>query len=125
VHAENTITNMNTPRRILFAIKSPDARRFATLDKVIGITRQLGARLDLFHAISTPVFLELQPLSGDSIGDLKREALALRSKQLEKLAARARKRGVETTSAVEWDFPSHEAIVRRAQAIEADLIVAE
>lgn len=116
---------MSRPRRILYAVKEPDARRFATVDKVIRIAKDLGASLEFFNAISSPVFYELQPLTGDSLGALKREALALRGKQLERLAARARKLGVATTVSVEWDFPSHEAIVRRARAIEADLIVAE
>lgn len=116
---------MKNPRRILFAIKDPAAGRFAVLDKVVGIARGLGARLDLFNAISTPVFLELQPLAGQSLAELKRESLALRGRQLEKLALRARAQGVETTCAVEWDFPTHEAIVRRAKDTKADLIVAE
>ncbi|HTU67573.1 MAG TPA: universal stress protein [Steroidobacteraceae bacterium] len=116
---------MNAPQRILFAIKDPDARRHATIDKVARLAKTLGARLDLFNAISAPVFLELQPLTGDSLGALRRESLALRTKQLEKLAARARRHGVETTVAVEWDFPPHEAIVRRAKKTGADLIVAE
>ena len=53
------------------------------------------------------------------------EVLALRQQQLEKLATRARRRGVEVQCAVEWDFPPHEAIVRRAQVCGADLIIAE
>jgi universal stress protein E len=116
---------MSAPHSILFAVKDPGSRRFATLDKVAGIARRFGARLDLFNAISTPVFMDVQPLSGDSVAEIKREALALHAKRLEKLAARARKLGVETTSAVEWDFPAHEAIVRRAKRISADLIIAE
>jgi len=113
------------PRRILFAIKDPGTRRHATLDKVIAIAQRLGAKLELFNAISSPVFLDLEPLKGQTLGALKREALALREKQLDKLAARARERGVPTTCVVDWDFPPHEAIVRRAKAAKADLIVAQ
>lgn len=116
---------MKSPRSILFAIKDPDAKRFATFDKVARIAKSLGAKLELFNAISSPVFLELQPLTGESLGTLKREALALRKEHLGKLATRARRLGIKTTVSVEWDFPPHEAIVRRAKAIEADLIVAE
>jgi len=116
---------MSTPKHILFAVKDPDSRRYAAVDKVIRIAKSLGASLDFFNAISTPVFLELEPLTGQSLGALKRESLALCRRQLEKLAARAHKHGVATTVAVEWDFPPHEAIVRRAKATHADLVVAE
>ena len=37
----------------------------------------------------------------------------------------ARKHGVEANSSVEWDYPPHEAVVRRASAIGAEMIVAE
>jgi len=42
-----------------------------------------------------------------------------------RLCAGARKHGVEATLAVQWDYPPHEAIVRRATAIGAELIIAE
>lgn len=111
--------------RILFAVKDPDARRHAGIEKAAALARKLGATLELFHAISTPVFLDLQPMTGTSIAKLRREALEQRQQRLEKLAALARKRGATTTCHVEWDFPPHEAIVRRASRSGVDLIVAE
>jgi universal stress protein E len=116
---------MSDFRKILIAVKNPDARRQPGVDKALHIAKQLGASVELFHAISTPVFLDLQPLTGHSVADIKREALALRTARLEKLAAQARKLGVKTTSTVVWDFPPHEAIVRGAHRAGADLIVAE
>jgi len=112
-------------KRILVAVKNPDARRQPGVEKAIGIARLLGASVELFNAISAPVFLELEPLTGQTVTEIKREALELRRKRLEKIAARARKRGVKTTCSVEWDFPPHEAIVRHARHSKADLIVAE
>jgi universal stress protein E len=44
---------------------------------------------------------------------------------LVRLCELARKHGVPATSSVEWDYPPHEAIVRRAARIDADLIIAE
>src|ERR1044072_5572551 len=116
---------MKSIQRILFAVKNPDAASQPGVDKAIHIAKQLGTSLELFNAISSPVFLELQPLTGTSVADLRSEALVLRRKQLEKLASRARRRGVEVRCSVEWDYPPHEAIVRRAAAAGADLIVAE
>jgi universal stress protein E len=46
-------------------------------------------------------------------------------KPLERMAARLRRRGIRVSVAVEWDYPVYEAIVRRAERIHADLIVAE
>jgi len=116
---------MKAIRRMLVAVKNPDLRRQPAVDKAIDIARQLGASVELFHAIATPVFLELEPLTGHSVAEIKRESLALRRARLEKIADRARKLGVKTTSNVTWDFPVHEAIVRRAHQVHADLIVAE
>jgi hypothetical protein len=39
--------------------------------------------------------------------------------------ARAATSGVDVTCKVEWDYPPHEAIVRRAARIGAELIIAE
>ena len=116
---------MNPIRRILVAVKDPDSRRQPGIDKAIRIAKQLAASVELFHAISTPVFLELEPLTGHSVAQIKRESLDLRRSRLEKIAKRARKRGVHASTHVAWDFPPHEAIVRRADQVHADLIIAE
>jgi universal stress protein E len=116
---------MKSVERILFAVKDPDSRRLAGIGNAAVLARKLGASLELFHAISTPVFLDVQPLTGTSLAELKREALGQRQRRLEKLAALARKRGAQVSCRVEWDFPPHEAIVRRAARVGADLIVAE
>lgn len=116
---------MRGVRRILFAVKNPDARRQAGIDKAIDMAKRMGASIELFHAISSPVFLDLQPLTGTSIGELRREAMELRQRRLEAHAARADARGVTVTCKVEWDYPPHEAIVRRAARAGVDLIIAE
>jgi universal stress protein E len=116
---------MKSIRRILIAVKNPDSRRQTGVDKAIRIAKQLGASVELFHAIATPVFFELEPLTGQSLAQIKRESLDLRHARLEKLAQQARKLGVKTTTHVAWDFPPHEAIVRRAEHVRADLIIAE
>lgn len=116
---------MKPIQRVLVAVKNPDLRRQPGVDKALHIARRLGASVELFNAISTPVFLELEPLNGRSIPEIRREALALRLARLETIAKRSHKLGVETTCHVAWDFPPHEAIVRRAARIHADLIIAE
>jgi universal stress protein E len=116
---------MKSIRRILFAVKNPDSRRQKGIEKAVHVAKRLGARLELFHAISSPVFLDLQPLTGTSLAELKRESLQLRQTRLEAHVARADTRGAEVSCKVLWDYPPHEAIVRRANRIKADLIIAE
>ena len=115
---------MKPIRRILFAVKEPGARSQPGLDKAITLARRLGATLELFHALSTPVFLEIQPFTGAALADAKRETRALSQRRLEQLAARARKQDVTASCTVEWDYPPHEAIARRALHSGADLIIA-
>src|SRR5689334_5942223 len=116
---------MHRIRKILVAVKNPDRRRHGIIDKAIRLAKTLGASVEFFHAIAEPVFLEVQPLTGHSLAEIKREALALRQKQLDRYIDRACEQHVASSATVEWDFPPHEAIVRRAVRCRADLIVAE
>ena len=86
--------------------------------KAIDIAMRLrGASIELFHAISAPVFLDLQPLTGTSVAELKSDTLQqqLRSPQNAHVT-RANALGVKATCKVRWDYPPHEAIVRRARS---------
>jgi universal stress protein E len=116
---------MQPIRKILVAVKNPDLRRHAIADKAIYLAKTLGASIEFFHAISEPVLMDVQPLTGHSLAEIKREALNLRQKRLDKLIDRACAAGIESGATVEWGFPPHEAIVRRAVRCRADLIVAE
>jgi universal stress protein E len=116
---------MTSIRRILFAVRNPDAPRQPGINKAIQIASSLGASLELFHALTSPVFLQLQPMTGESIETLRARTVEHVRKRLAKFVAPARKQGVTLDYSVEWDYPPHEAIVRRAGKTRADLIVAE
>jgi universal stress protein E len=64
-------------------------------------------------------------LSDQSVRALTEARVAAYRRKLESLAARDASLQVPTTVSVDWDYPTHEAIVRRAHLIRADLIVAE
>jgi universal stress protein E len=116
---------MQPIRRILVAIKDPTARALPALNKAAQIAKGLGAQLTLFHDIATPLYAEA--LRGRDV-DLKswqREVQTARREQLEKLAARVRKHGIDVDVAADWDYPPYEAIIRKAQRISADLLVVE
>jgi universal stress protein E len=116
---------MQPIRRILVAVKDPAARALPAVNKAAQIARGLKAQLTLFHDIATPLYAEA--LQGRDI-DLKswqREVQTSRREQLEKVAARVRKHGIDVDVAADWDFPPYEAIIRKTQRISADLLVVE
>ena len=79
----------------------------------------------LFHGIPEPVYLDVVALEGRSLAQLERHASTAHRQRLESLAKPLRHRGIKVTTVVEWDYPSHEAVIRAATRFEADLIVAE
>jgi len=115
---------MGSLRRIIVALNDLRARQPAVLERAAQLARGAGAQLELFHALSTPVFTDTmiganQPLQSYT-GNLR--ALALR--RLERLAEPLRRRGLRVGTHADWDYPPYEAIVRRAVSRRADLIVA-
>src|SRR3982750_4284081 len=116
---------MQPIRRILVAIKDPAARALPAVNKAAQIAKGLGAQLTLFHDIATPLYAEaFQPPEID-LKSWQREMQTARTEQLEKIAARVRRHGVDVDVAADWDFPAYEAIIRKAQRVSADLLVVE
>src|SRR5687768_162082 len=99
-------------RRILFAVRDPHAARQPGIDKAIRIAKSFGASLELFHALTSPVFAQLQPMMKESIASLRDATVERTRTRLAKFVAAARKQGVTLDCSVEWDYPPHEAIVR-------------
>lgn len=120
---------MRPIRRILIAIKDPAARPSAALRKAAQLARSLGARLELFHAITEPLYVGPPLYSDQGFADLRQQVQTRVLRRLETLAqslARVgRQRALRVTVAAEWDLPAYEAIIRRALRSKADLIVAE
>ena len=112
-------------RRILVAIKDPDARSQPTLRKAAQLAQAMGAGLQLFHALADPVHVDAGALGGRSLKTLQTQALKSRLAKLERMAAKLRADGLRVDVACAWDFPAYEAVVRGAERCRADLIVAE
>jgi universal stress protein E len=115
---------MRSIRHILLAVKDPSTQSPATVDKAIQLSRSLGASLELFHSITTQVYAGLD-LEEGRLAELKSLSLVQNRARLDALAKRGREAGVSITTAVEWDYPPHEAVVRRVLKSKADLIIAE
>jgi universal stress protein E len=116
---------MSPIRRILVAVKDPWARSIPAVKKASQLAHALGARVQLFCALSDPLYIDAAEAQGVSLSSLERAAHARAADRLDTLARRLRKTGVRAESAVEWDFPPHEAVVRAARQFDADLIVAD
>lgn len=114
---------MSIYSRILFAVKDTDPRRSSGLAKVVTLAREFGASVELFHAISAPLYLPER--AGDmTLADVKHDTIDFHRTRLNKIAAKARRLGIDVTCSVAWDHPPHEAIARRAVEWHADLVVA-
>ena len=111
-------------RRILVPIRKLNVRRSVGAERAAQIATGCGARLELFHDLSTPVFVDALYESGKSLATLTRAMRIRALQQLERLAVPLRKRGLKVTTAAVWDFPPYAAVIRRALSSRADLIVA-
>jgi universal stress protein E len=117
---------MNTLKTILVAIKTPAARKQPALRKAAQLAAASGAKLELYHAISDPVYLDAFVLQGIPLEQIQQQWRSKIMKQLElHAAAVSADEGVHCGFSCEWDFPAYEAVVRRATKIRADLVVAE
>jgi universal stress protein E len=109
---------------ILVAIKDPQAKSHPAVTKAAAIAHALDAQLQLFHAIDIPVYPDLGEVEGLRLPQVERRHKERYRQLLEKIAAPLRKSGLSVSTAVEWDFPLYEAIIRAAENFDANLIVA-
>lgn len=112
-------------RNILVAIKEPAARSQSALRKAAQLAAGSGARLTLFHALTTPLSLDAWAAAGKTLQQVERELRQQVLAQLVKLAAPCSEQGLQVDVACDWDFPAYEAVIRQAQRQGADLVVAE
>lgn len=115
---------MRAIRRILVAVKDPQAKSLPAVAKAAQLAQALGASLELFHGISSPLLLDAYVLSG-GFPEVERESRTECLTQLERIAAALRPEGIDVTVSAQWDYPVYEAVIRRARHVQADLIVAE
>lgn len=112
-------------KSILVAVKTPGSRRQTAVRKAAQLAATSGARLELFHAITTPVYVDAFALEGLSLKDTQKKWRDRVIAQLERHAEPLRASGIKVQVSCDWDFPAYEAVVRRATRTGADLIVAE
>ena len=116
---------MRAIRRILVAIKQTEARSLPIVAKAAQLARALGAEMELFHAIDAPLYTDVANSDRRAVKQLADYWCRQFAQQLDRAAARVRGADLKIATAVEWDYPGYEAIIRRAHRIAADLIIAE
>jgi universal stress protein E len=114
---------MRSFRLILVAVRELRQRRNLAIERAASIAAGCGARLELFHDLAAPVYVDTFLGGGESLEEFTRATRATALRRLERLAEPLRARGLKVTTATVWDYPPYEALVRRAVAIRADLIV--
>ncbi len=116
---------MQRIRRILAAVKDPGATVLPAVAKATQLASAFGAGLELFHAMDAAEYVDMLGANLSVLQQLESGERSDYLQRLERIAARARLHTATVTVAAEWDYPAYEAIVRRAMATGADLLVAE
>jgi universal stress protein E len=114
-------------RRILVAIRDEKHVPRAALGKAIELAKANGARIELFHAVNEPEALDALRrgyVAGRQTQEIMGTIQSRSAKRLERLAARKEFEALKVTCTAAWDFPPHEAIIRRVLATGADLVIA-
>lgn len=109
-------------RRILVPIKDLNPKPHAAAVKAAQLASLTGGQVELFHAYDHLVDVYAVPdaLEPESFAAADHPKIL---QKLEVIAKRLRRFGARVTTAVETDYPPHEAIVRRARRMRADLVV--
>jgi universal stress protein E len=116
---------MQPIRRILVAVKDPQGKTPRAAIKAAQLALALGASVELFHAIVTPLYVDAYSYPNDGLEGTERDIQQRYLTQLRAMAKRLQRHAIEVSVSAEWDFPGYEAVIRRANQIKADLIVAD
>jgi universal stress protein E len=114
---------MSAIRRILVAVDPFRARLFPAVLKAAQVARACDAEIELFHSLASPLYADVRSFALRGLKDIEGEMLQKAMRRLESIADRLRLHSIKVSVAAEWDFPVYEAIIRRAERTEADLIV--
>jgi universal stress protein E len=115
---------MKKLRRILVAIADLHLAHGGVLRRAAMLARATGAQVELFHVVTTPVTQSRRVGKRQMSLQLSCEdSLIVAQKDLERIARSKLLQGCRVLSIAVADRPAHEAIVRRAVAIKADLII--
>jgi universal stress protein E len=116
---------MKPIRRVLVGVKDPAGRASPAVAKAARLAEAFGAELTLFHALAMPVAADPYLYVDGGLEKFERRTRERAVERLERIAEGLRSRTLEVRADADWDYPVHEAIIRHARRIKADLVVAE
>lgn len=113
-------------KKILVAVSRTDTLEQPALERALGLAHKGRTELELLQVLydSSLESYPLMPREEDYF-DVRDLLIQRESAGLEILAETLRGRGYAVGSTAVWDYPIYQGIVRRAVAIEADLVVSE
>jgi len=116
---------MKPIRRVLVGVKNPAGRSSPAVAKAARLAEAFGAELTLFHALAMPVAADPYLYVDGGLEQFERRTRERAVEKLERMAEGLRGKTLEVRADADWDYPVHEAIIRHARRIKADLVVAE
>ena len=114
-------------KRLLVAVRDIEGLSSTTLRKVAVLARGSKATVELFHATTEPELVETvwRDRSGRPADVLFQTIESKTNARLARIGRSGPLAHIRVTVHSNWDNPTYEAIIRRALAIEADLVVIE
>lgn len=84
-----------------------------------------GSEIDVFEPVYNTDLQQHKRVDGERFELARDELVRTRVKRIGRLAEKLEDRGLKTSISAAWDHPVHEAIIRRALASKADLVITE
>jgi universal stress protein E len=113
-------------RHILMAIGELQRPPKNALHKAAALAKASGASIELFHAIDEPDPRVSYPETAtkEAVETHRAAIISKNQGRLERFARDKSLRGIRLTCTAAWGHPTYDAIVRRALATHADLVIA-
>ena len=115
---------MKPIRRVLVGIRDLEGRALPAVRKGAALAEAFGAELVLFHAMAVPVTALPSVYRAGGFRKFERALRQAAVDLLERIAEPLRNDKLDVRVEADWDYPVHEALVRQARRIKADLVVA-
>lgn len=113
---------MTKDQRVLVVV-DPTASFHPALERAVWIARHAPARLELFICDYDAHLANTRGAPAASLAEAQAQLIARHRQRLEQLAAPLRESGLTVSVDARWDYPIHDAIVRKAVDFGADIVV--
>jgi universal stress protein E len=106
----------------ILSVVDPTAAEQPALQRAAWLAARTGAKVELFTCYYNEYLTGDRVFDSRSLELARQELLEDHKRRLENLASRLRSDGIEASTAVSWDHPVHEGIVRHATATGAEIV---